>query len=142
MPFHKVFYKTNAFKANFRPKKYAMKCLKFYDILYQRIYSTASLHCILFHVLSCGFMLSYGNFIAAEWIMMRWVIIRFQANYCIYPKYLDRQAIANGVDPDQMPKNAASESASTLFAFHQQFSDRSEVEKWTCSNFRTKIVRS
>ena len=30
-------------------------------------------------------------------------------HYRIYPKYSDRQACANSVDPDQTPQNAASD---------------------------------
>ena len=31
--------------------------------------------------------------------------------YCKSPKYWDRQALANSVDPDQLPQNAASDQA-------------------------------
>ena len=35
--------------------------------------------------------------------------ISFWGIRCIFPKYLDRQAWANSVDPDQMPQNVASD---------------------------------
>ena len=35
--------------------------------------------------------------------------ISFWGICCIFPKYLDRQAWANSVDPDQMPQNVASD---------------------------------
>ena len=50
----------------------------------------------------------------------------------IFPKYLDRQAWANSVDPDQMLQNAASDQGLHCLPliWHQQ----------ACSNYRTKIV--
>ena len=34
---------------------------------------------------------------------------KYQSEYCNNPKYWDRQAWANSVDPDQMPQNVASD---------------------------------
>ena len=34
----------------------------------------------------------------------------FKMGYCIYLNYLDREACANNVDPDQMPQNLASDA--------------------------------
>ena len=55
--------------------------------------------------------------------------------YCNNPKYWDRQAFVNSVDPDQMPQYA------TLFAIHTAiFQTHQEVVEWTISNFRTSMV--
>ena len=37
-----------------------------------------------------------------------------QYYYGIYPTFTDRQAWANGVDPDQMPQNAAFDQVHTV----------------------------
>ena len=42
----------------------------------------------------------------------RWmdeIVCCISFSYHIYPKYLDRQAWANSVDPDQMPQNVPSD---------------------------------
>ena len=44
-----------------------------------------------------------------------------QTDYGIYPKYWDRQARANSVDPDQMPQNTVSDQGLSCLLLIQQF---------------------
>ena len=48
----------------------------------------------------------------------------------IYPKFWNRLAIANIVDPDQMPQNAASDQGLHCLPYMQR------VVKWAISYFR------
>ena len=42
--------------------------------------------------------------------------------YCNNPKYWDRRAFANSVDPDQMPQNAASDQGLHCLPYMQRYS--------------------
>ena len=46
-------------------------------------------------------------------------------HFLIHPKYLDRQAWANCVDPDQMPWNVTSQQGLQSLPVIQQFLDKS-----------------
>ena len=52
-------------------------------------------------------------------IIRSWV----SSSYCNYPKYLDRHAWANNVDPDHMPQNMASDQRLHCLPLIQQFLD-------------------
>ena len=62
--------------------------------------------------------------------------------YCILPKYSDRQARANGIDPDQMPHYVASNQALHFCDSSSSFKTHRLVVKWTSLNFRTSMARS
>ena len=57
----------------------------------------------------------------------------------IYSKYLERQAWANSVDPDQMPQNVASDLGLYCLTLIKQFLDTLTGIKWSCS---TSTIRS
>ena len=57
---------------------------------------------------------------------------------CSYTKYSGRQAWANGVDQVQMLQYAGLH----YLPLSYQFKAHEQVEEWTCSSFRTYIVRS
>ena len=46
--------------------------------------------------------------------------------------YLDRQTLANSVDPDQTPQNAASDQGPHCLPLIQQFYTLLQAEKWIC----------
>ena len=52
------------------------------------------------------------------------------------------QALANSVDLDQMPQNAASDLGLHCLPLIQQILDTSTVVKWACSNLRIRMVKS
>ena len=54
------------------------------------------------------------------------------SNFCTYSTYLDRQAWANSVDPDQMPQNASSDQGLHCLPLTQHFYMYSQEVKWTC----------
>ena len=65
-------------------------------------------------------------------------------SYCIYHKYSDRHALANNVDPDETPQNAASHQCMHCLSLIQQLLDTVEQLVVNCisSNFRTSMVSS
>ena len=61
-----------------------------------------------------------------EWLVSFLGELRLQkwhSEYRIYRKYLDRQAWANSVDPDEMPQNAASHQGLLCLRIVQQCLD-------------------
>ena len=62
--------------------------------------------------------------------------------HCIYrnnPKYWDRQAFANSIDPDQTLQNVPSDQGLQYLPYKQQYLQK-EAVKWTILNFRTSMV--
>ena len=59
----------------------------------------------------------------------------------LYPKYFDRQAEANSVDPDQMPQNVASDLGLHCLPFIQQLLDTSAVSKMDLFKLKFSMVR-
>ena len=54
-------------------------------------------------------------------MLMFLLFLKNYMDYCIYPKYWDRRACADSVDPDQMPQNAASDQGLHCLPLIQQF---------------------
>ena len=48
-------------------------------------------------------------------------VLDYYHAYRSYPEYTDRQALANSVDPDQTPRNAASDQNLLCLSFIPQF---------------------
>ena len=54
-----------------------------------------------------------------------WEVRRITNKYHIYPTYLDRQAWANNVEPDQIPQDVISNQGLHCLQFIQQVLERS-----------------
>ena len=67
--------------------------------------------------------------------------------FCIYPKYSDKEAWANGVDPDQM-QNVACDQGQHCLPLIQQFLDSKSCNEidffffFFFVNFRTGMINS
>ena len=67
-------------------------------------------------------------------------ICDFPGEYHIYPEYLDRQALADSVDPDQMMQNMASDQGLNYLLLTQKSLGTLEGCNIDLLNFRTGQV--
>ena len=58
-------------------------------------------------------------------------VVRFDNSYRTYSSYSDRQTLANSIDPDQTPQNAASDQGLHCLPVIQQFYKHSQAVNWT-----------
>ena len=89
----------------------------------------------------CPFFGERRNALARLWMSKPGGLLQ-DKTYCIYSKVFGH---ANIVHYDQMPKSVASDQRLHCLPLSQQFLHKTDSKiklKWTCSNLRTRMVRS